>query len=398
MFLTYLLLRFITFPFAFLPYRTLHALGKCTGTCIYYLVPKYRKKALSNLALAKDLSLANEEVRRIAKASLQNLMITCLEYPKLARETDISNIALCENPETANALMEKGKGVLFFCGHQSNWELLFLEGTSRMPGVAIGRPVKNRYLYNWVLSIREKFGGKMVPPKNAIHEGLRALKKGAFLGIVGDQGMPNSGYSSSFLGREAWTSPLPALLAYKTNTPILVATTKRIRGKYHIHYSEPIFPKTDQLKEKEVQRLMSETLQIFQESIKENPEEWLWCHNRWKQQTLDEIKRPYRQDSVACILPEDVALIEKLPLLRKLYPREHIALFVPKSLQSKISLNAEIYPYTNLEEVFQEDLRFKLIVNFTKNFAIESHYKKLSALHTLHLNSFEALEAKVRNA
>jgi Kdo2-lipid IVA lauroyltransferase/acyltransferase len=237
---TYLLIRLFTLPFAFLPYRAIHACGRLLGTLVYHLVPGYRKRALSNLALA--LKLPNKEIRTLAKKSLQTLATTCLEYPKLAREKQIHRIAECENPETAESLISKGQGVIFFCGHQSNWELLFLEGTSRMPGAAIGRPTKNHYLYDWIQSIRQKFGGTMLPRKDAIRGGLKALREGKFLGIVGDQALPESGYSSLFLGRLAWTSPLPALLAYKTNSPLFVATTRYEKGKYRIRYSEPLYP------------------------------------------------------------------------------------------------------------------------------------------------------------
>ncbi|NGX38031.1 MAG: Lipid A biosynthesis palmitoleoyltransferase [Chlamydiae bacterium] len=396
MLITYLLIRLLTLPLAYLPYRALHALGRHLGTLAYHLIPKYRKRALSNLALASDLHLSNDDVRRIAKASLQSLMITCLEYPKLAREKDISNIATCVNPEKADAIMAQGKGVIFFCGHQSNWELLFLEGTSRMPGVAIGRPIKNHYLYNWVQSMRQKFGGTIISPRNAIKEGLRGLKNGAFLGIVGDQGMPDSGYSSMFLGREAWTSPIPALLSYKTRTPLIVATTHRKGGHYYIHYSDPLYPNKDTPKELEVKRLMDAALSLYQESIKKHPEEWLWIHNRWKQQTTDIIKRPYRQDSIALFLPDDPALAAKLPHIRTLYPREHLSIYIPQSLQ--VTLDAEIHPYTHLSETLEEDLRYKLIINFTQDTTIDRHYKKHAAQTVLHPQSFEELETIITHA
>jgi len=264
MLITYLLIRLLTLPFAYLPYKAVHAIGRKLGTAVYFLFPKFRKRAQSNLALATDLHLSNEEVRRIAKESLQSLMITCLEYAKLAREKDIHNIVTCENHEEADEIMAQGKGLIFFCGHQANWELLFLEGSSRMPGIAIGRPIKNRYLYHWVQNMRQKFGGTIITPKNAIKEGLRGLKNGLFLGIVGDQGMPESGYSSNFLGRLAWTSPVPAMLAYKTNTPLIVATTHRANARYTIHYSDPIYPNPDAPKDTEVKRMMDIALEIYQ--------------------------------------------------------------------------------------------------------------------------------------
>ncbi len=279
----YYLIRTLTFPFSLLPYSWIHRMGKGLGSAAFYLMREYRKRALSNLALANDLALTPSELIHYAKKSFQNLAINCLEYPRLSRETDFSRVIHCENPEIAEAIYAQGHGVIFFCGHQSNWEVLFLDGTTRMHGIAIGKSIKNKRLYNWILSIREKNGGKIVPPRNAVKEGLRALKKGHFIGIVGDQGMPDSGYSFPFLGRRAWTSTAPALLAYKTNSPIIFAATRRTRGGYRIRYHEPIWPDLTQPVEHEVVRMMDQTLTLLQESIKLSPGEWLWQHNRWKQ-------------------------------------------------------------------------------------------------------------------
>ena len=135
--LTFCLIRLLTLPFAYLPYPAIHRVARLLGRASYHLLPKFRKRALSNLALASDLKIDRESTIRHAREAFENLFITCLEYPKLAREKRIERIATCENPEQANVIMSKGKGVIFFCGHQANWEILFLEGTSRMPGVAI---------------------------------------------------------------------------------------------------------------------------------------------------------------------------------------------------------------------------------------------------------------------
>ena len=198
---SYILFRVLTFPLQFMPYKVLHSLGNVLGLAVYYLYPKYRKRSLSNLALATDLHLTPEQIVSTAKKSLQNLAITFLEYPRLSVEKNIQRVATCVNPEPAASIIKSGQGIIFFCGHQTNWELLFLEGTQRMPGVAIGRPIKNHYLYQWIMDLRQKFGGAIIPPKSAYKESFRALKQGKFVGIVGDQGMPDSGFSCPFLGR-----------------------------------------------------------------------------------------------------------------------------------------------------------------------------------------------------
>ncbi|MBS0620166.1 MAG: hypothetical protein JSS61_01740 [Verrucomicrobia bacterium] len=365
----------VTWPVRFLPYRVIHQLGRILGSALYYLVPKFRKRALSNLALASDLHLDEKQLKTLAIASIQNLLITALEYAKFSSEKEIHSVATCENPEEAAQLMQSGKPVIFFCGHQANWEVLFLEGTRRMPGVAIGRPVKNKPLYDWVLRIREKYGGKIITPQNAIREGLRALKRGSFLGIVGDQGMPDSGYCSPFFGRMAWTSPIAAILSHRTGSPIIVATTRREEGKYKIHYSAPLWPNPDAPLEQEVDRLMRGALQILEDTIRKAPGEWLWTHNRWKQQTPEKLKRPFRHESILILLPLEgyEKILPLLPLFREIYPHEFI------TVHSPTRLNLEGFEVISSKDPYLPDYRFKLVFNFTKDKGLNRHFKKLAA-------------------
>ena len=359
---------------------------------------EYRKRALSNLALAKDLALSQKEIVKTAKKSFQNLAINCLEYPKLANEKNFSRCILCENPEAANTLYQKGQGIIFFCGHQSNWEVLFLDGTSRMQGIAIGKPIKNKKLYQWILSIREKNGGSIIAPRNAVKEGLRALRKGIFMGIVGDQGMPDSGYAFPFLGRRAWTSTAPALLAYKTQCPIIFAATRRVPGGYRIRYSDPIWPDVAKPVEEEVIRMMNQLLTLLQESIKDSPGEWLWQHNRWKQQTPQILYKRFRQDCICLILPEDPLQFEMfkehLPTLKMIYPLVFFSLLVPERYRGESLMEADetIY-YRSIEETLLNDYRFKLVFNFTSYEKIQKHYEKLSAFEVIDSETFRRLAA-----
>ncbi|MGB7977569.1 MAG: hypothetical protein WCF19_00245 [Chlamydiales bacterium] len=393
----YYAIRIATYPCSLMPYSWLHRLGRLFGKIAFYFMREYRKRALSNLALATDLALSPKELVWTAKQSFQNLAINCLEYPKLGRESDFAGVIHCENPEIADRIYKTGQGIIFFCGHQSNWEVLFLDGTSRMKGVAIGKTIKNKRLYNWILSIREKNGGKIIAPRNAVREGFRALKKGAFIGIVGDQGMPDSGYSFPFLGRRAWTSTAPALLAYKTHSPIIFASTRRIRGGYRIRYHEPIWPDLSRPVELEIVRMMDQTLTLLQESIQQAPGEWLWQHNRWKQQTTHNLYKRFRQDCICIILPSEGLdqLLPHLPTLKEIYPLAFLFLIVPEKNRHIPLIHAdEIYYYKTLEETLLNDFRFKLVFNFTGYRQIHKHYERLSAFDVVDLESLKKLAAE----
>jgi Kdo2-lipid IVA lauroyltransferase/acyltransferase len=387
--LFFILIRSLTKPFGYLPYPILRFCGRFLGLLGFYILTEFRKNALSNLFLAQDLPFSDKEKIDIAKGSFQNLAINCLEYSKLEKEKHLDKTIRCVNPEKAEEIYSKNNGIIFFCGHQSNWEVLFLDGTRRMKGAAIGKRFKNPYLTHWIFNIRQRFKGIIVDPKKAFVKGLKLLKQGYFFGVVGDQGMPDSGYSFPFLGRKAWFSPLPALFAIKTGSPIIVATTKRTHFGYEIFYHDPIWPDTKANIKEETKRLMDLALLQFEQSVKESPKEWFWQHNFYKQQTPEVIFRPYRKETLLIILPEDETLffetVKALHAFKQLYPNEFIFLLIPKKKKNvPLAIKPEkIYYYQTTEEMKLADYRFKLVFNFSEKKNLKSHYLNLSAFDVL---------------
>ncbi len=380
-FLQFIVVLIVSLPFRFLPFSAIRAFGYVIGHILYYLFPRFRKRTLSNLALASKLKLTPKEVTKVAKESFVNLCITCLEYAKFKQVSDISRYVTCENPEVAEDLIKSQKGVIFFCAHQANWEVLFLEGSSRMPGVAIGRPIKNTYLYKWVQSIRQKFGGVIIPPKRAAWEGLRALKQHKFLGIVGDQGMPSSDFSSDFLGRRAFTSTIPALLAYKAKAALLTALIWRVPTGYRIRYTPPDFADTTKSIQDETARLMTKQLAYLEESIMQRPGEWLWQHNRWKQESPHTVYYRYRHETIL-IVSGKTTTKEELAVFRKIYPRSFLTFVVPHQQKALVDpLADEVITYSH-NPPFLVDYRFKYVFDLSNTRAMNK-YTKLSAFEVL---------------
>lgn len=393
-FIAYLSIRLIATLFSFLPYRMIHSIGAQLGHLFYYLIPKFRKRALSNLSLAHALSLSIKDKKRIAKASFGNLLITCLEYGKLQRDPHLNRRLICENPTETEALIQNQQGVIFFCAHQANWEALFLEGTQRMPGVAVGNTLKNPFLTRWINQIRERFGGKILSPRQAIKGGIKALKEGKFLGLVADQALPSGGYYSSFLGTRASTSPLPAILSYKTNSPLVFASIERKAGYYYIHYSNAIWPDKSRSLKEETDRLMGIMLSFLETSIQKNPEQWMWQHNKWKQETAENVYYPFRYETILIILPklkENCSFF--LPLLshfERIYPRAFLELFVPQDLNLP-PFRGQIARYSSTKELFRKDLMTKLVFNFSGIPELKGHYLKQSALKVLDYQQLQKL-------
>jgi hypothetical protein len=163
----------------------------------------------------------------------------------------------------------------------------------------------------------------------------------------------------------------------------------RKEGKYVIHYSDPLFPNLDEPMETEVPRLLKQALYPLELSIKKNPAQWLWQHNRWKQQLLGRVKKIYRQDAIAVILPKNKELWQKLcselTTFRDIYPTELICFFTPSPILQ--DLQSEEHLYSEYGDVKVIDYRFKLVFNLTEDKTLSEHFYNLSALKTTDLET-----------
>lgn len=391
-FVYYSLFRFFGWIISLLSYRSLHAFGRFAGLTTFYFYHTFRKKALSNLAIAYGKEKTEAERHAIAKKSFQSLMITCLEFCRLKRSKGkLSEIVTLEPNSEVLSLLEKKQGVVFLTGHQANWEIPFLAITDHFEGIAIGRPINNKWLYRWVLSVREMNGGKIVMPKSAIHQGMKALKQGKFLGIVGDQAFPESSYSYPLFGTRAWTLSTPALLAYKANCPLVVGTTERSGNKYIVAGSPAIWPDLTKPIKSEVIRMMDLAMGYLQKSIQKNPEQWMWVHDRWKQGGADHVKRKYRFGFILMILPSNPEFLSLPSLLRKIYPDSFLSFFVPEG--SSVSIpDCDLLYYKEEKDLLVRDFRFQFVIDCTNSEKVRDHYHKLAALQILSIPGGQSKE------
>lgn len=390
--ITYLLIRAFGLPFALMPYPLLHFLGRIGGRIAFTLHRSFRKKAMTNLAIAYP-DKPESWRRKIAIASFQNLMITALELFRLKRSRGRMHeiVTLEDRPEIE---AEMSQGVIFLTGHQANWEIPFLAVTDRYPGIAIGRPIKNPYLYRWVLSVREMNGGTIVMPRQAIRSGLRALKEGKFLGIVGDQAFPESPYSYPLFGTRAWTMSTPAVMAYRTGRPIVVGMTRRSGHRYTVRASDMLWPDLSKPRDEEVPRLMDAAMQTLEQSIAACPEQWMWQHDRWKQQGIDHTLRKYRYGFILVVLPPDpTELLKHLPALRTIYPRAYLTFFVPAGTQIPLD-DVSVIPYDKKEDLFVRDWRYQLVIDLYGLPKLRRHFRRLGAFQTLSVQNLQHLSGE----
>jgi lauroyl/myristoyl acyltransferase len=296
---------------AIIPHRLSKLIACLFARVIFIFAKQRRHVSLANL-YRSNLELSQKDAERIARKSFENYAITCFEYGRLSKwKKNLSRYVTSRGEENFYEALKMEKGLVLLSGHQSNWEIPFLDVTNREFAFAVGRPLKkNLPLYEWVVKQRQCLGGEIITPKETTVRGAKILRNKGIIGLVGDQAHVPSSYSYPFLGVEAQTYSTPAVLAYKFGCPLIVITTHRTSYGYEVCYHPPLLPNKERPFRSEVVRMMDQSLSILEKQVKNHPEEWMWAHKFWKRVRKWNIPKPFCLDYNILIAPTDPCLFD----------------------------------------------------------------------------------------
>jgi len=284
-FLEYLTFRLLAFLLRLIPLRISYKIADTLGIFTVRALGIRRETMLKNLRLAFGKEKTEKELLRIAEQSMGNLGKLVFEFIRTP-EASANPDRYIEAPDVApikEAVAQKG-GFIAIVSHFGNWE--WLATPIRKDGLhvhAVGRPLKNPYLYRYIREMREAANLSNIEKSGAVRSSIEVLKKHGILAVLIDQHESQGSVWVDFFGRKAATSTLPAMLALKYEYPVLPAFFYRNEnGCSQIKYG-PLFPliRTGDLKAD----LLANTQQYvtkIEEEIRKRPGDWLWAHRRWR--------------------------------------------------------------------------------------------------------------------
>jgi KDO2-lipid IV(A) lauroyltransferase len=283
----------LTLITALLPASITCRLGALAGSIILNIIPRRRAIAVDNISRALPFMKSHilweptaESAGGLVQETFRNLGRSLMEVCRLYHgrgEEVIANTELrgFENYELARA---KGKGIIFLSGHCGNWELLGLVLSSRLgeeiSGVA--RRQNNPFLNRMVEHMRMRYNNRVIYKQGALKGILTALKKGKLVGMLADQAVfPEEGSLIDVMGRKAWASKAPVIIAQKSAAPLVPVFIHREDDRQILtFYPEHHFSgdMSDEGIRKETQAL-SRYVENFMVA---HPTQWYWVHRRWK--------------------------------------------------------------------------------------------------------------------
>jgi KDO2-lipid IV(A) lauroyltransferase len=255
----------------------------------YILDARHKKIAKVNLDLAYGNSMKEDDKIKIVKNCYKNLLFNMrdfVENQNISKEKLLSKVTF-HNEYYYTNIKEEGKGVIFITAHYGNWELLPLCLGAKYGNIwGVGRPLDYKKINNILKSNREQFNVHMLEKKGAMRGLLKGLKSGYNIGLLVDQNTSSKeGILINFFNKLARHTPSAALIARKTNTPIVpVFITTNDHEQYDITFYEPIFTPKTKNSEEDIKTSVQAQADVTEYVIKKKPDEWFWLHRRWKNQ------------------------------------------------------------------------------------------------------------------
>jgi KDO2-lipid IV(A) lauroyltransferase len=268
----------------------------------YHLVPRQRLIAAHNLRRAFP-EKSDDEILRIVRGVYRNMGIMAAEFfdiPLLTKE-NIGELVEAEGLEHYRRALDKGRGILFFTAHFSNWELAATAGALLMkPAVIIYRTLDSALLEHLVLRVRSASGNTLLPKEHAMRAMIRSLKRNEIVGILIDQNVAwYEGVFVDYFGRPACTADGLALLALHTGAPVLPGYLVRLPdGRYRLVIGPEVEVTRTGDRAADVLANTQRFTKVIEETVRRYPDQWFWVHQRWKTQKCQVRRKKISESSV----------------------------------------------------------------------------------------------------
>lgn len=274
-----------------LPLSFLYFMGDIFTYPLIYYILGYRKKIVRKNLRQSFPDKTEAERKVIEKRYYHHLVDIFAEviWSYRATEKDMLQHFESVNVDKVEEWAKQKGGVIFMLGHLGNWEWTAeVQHRFTQPDMQhynVYRKLKNDSADQAMTAVREKRSGQGSGiEKNSLLRQLVQLKKANAhftLGLISDQkpSPRNAHYWTTFLNQETSFLDGGEMLAKKFDYVVTyVHMTCPKRG----HYVARVDLITNDAPNTQPNEITEQFARRLEANIIEQPEQWLWSHNRWK--------------------------------------------------------------------------------------------------------------------
>ena len=263
----------------FIPFRIQVFLGKNMGKLFHPLFSRFRKIATINVQRCFP-EKSKDQVSALVKKHFESIGMSFFETANAYYGTDkkIQKMLTIENEHYLTEAMKNEGGVIILCSHFMPLMLGSRALSLKHTIASIYRPQNNRLFDKIMVKGLTNGGGIMI--KNSDTKAMvKAIKNALPIWYAPDQDLGARGaVFAPLFGIQAATITATSRLAKGGNTAVIPYSFIRTDKGYMMSFSAPLenYPSGDLAKD------AHKTNQILEAQIRENPEQYLWIHRRFK--------------------------------------------------------------------------------------------------------------------
>ena len=266
-------INYIVLLFSYLPISTLYSFLTLVRK-INSLFFKYR-----NNTIIKNIenSFKNESHNKISKRfsiHFFNLIAEIIKSLSISKKDLLNRVEILNINEIERQIKNK-KNIVLVTNHFCNWEWLFLRLSLINDIFLFGiYQQQSSKVFEFIINkSRSRFGGNLISTNNLKNFLLKKTQRKTLF-FVSDQLPPknNRGLKVSFLGQSTVFNKIPERVSRLTNSVVFYIEMLEVKkGYYTVEFK--------QVKSTNITKIYAN---LLEETVRKQPEKWLWSHKRWK--------------------------------------------------------------------------------------------------------------------
>ncbi len=252
---------------------------------------RYRRRVV-NLQLSRCFPGQDAAwIRATRRAFYRNFTDVSVEIIKAVSisEREIGERITLVDAGPARSALDAGQSIVVVTSHNCNWEWTLLALSTGMghPVQAAYKPLHGRWGDRLFLTIRSRFGARMIPAKRLLMRVLRDRRQARIVAMVADQDPVSASvrYFTDFFGQDTAFYLGPEAIARVAKMAVYyLAVRRESRGHYSVTF-EPLAAAGEELPQGAVIERFARHVEAL---TREHPADWLWSYRRWKVRRIRE--------------------------------------------------------------------------------------------------------------
>ena len=280
-----------------LPFKILYLFSDGLYLLTAYGV-KYRHKVIWKNLTESFPEKSEAELRSIEKQFYRQFCDYLMETIKLMTisKTEFRRRMVYTGVDEINQLLKDGRSVAVYLGHVFNWEWLTslpLWITEDCQCCELYHPLENKAMDKLFKKAREKQNALCIPMQESLRKIIQFNQEGhpVVVGYIADQ-VPlwwNIHHWIDFLHHDTPVLTGSERIVRHTNQAVFYGDIRRVKRGY---YQCDMRLMTTEPKKTVEWEITDWYFKMLEESIHQDPANWLWSHNRWKR-THEEFDRDW---------------------------------------------------------------------------------------------------------